>query len=420
MTTQITEKSKHNHPLRRVRESLGFTLQEVAAHCNWSPEYLRELEQADDIDDTDAIVLSDTYGVDVVMVLEGHHGELPPKPMRALLRAQSDALDAGTRFAISEAAAVSVDASRLRKLLNERVGWGAITQFKNNTDYTHPSQGMPEKLAQLVRQRAKLPNGPVHSMTSLIRSLGIQIIVADFAAAIDAVSFATSRTGGVIVLNRGGIHASNAFGRRVTLAHELCHVLFDRSQMRDMKHFCAVTRQRKRTENKRLETFEAIERRARAFAMYLLVPVDDLRDLWRQIEHHPTHRRVRIVMEYFGVGYEAARAHLDNAELLSLTEPLMLVETDTPLVWEERDALPLHEGEQLNAIPLVRRGAYLDLVLRAWQREVLAESGAREALRVSRLQWPQVSPHLTRSSTPGHSGGWLTSASILGVMRSGG
>ena len=68
--------------------------------------------------------------------------------VRALLRAQAEVLDAPSRFAVAQAAAVAVDAGRLRKLMGEQVGWGSMTRFGHVADYSHPGQGIPEKLAR--------------------------------------------------------------------------------------------------------------------------------------------------------------------------------------------------------------------------------------------------------------------------------
>jgi len=278
---------------------------------------------------------------------------------------------------------------------------------------------MPEKLAAQVREQVRLDDDPIPSMVTLVQGLGIQIVVADLAPEIDAVGFAASQTGGVIVLNRSGKHAANAFGRRVTLAHELCHLLFDRTQMRGINKFCAVSRDRRRTTTKAPSRFEEIERRARAFALYLLVPIGALDRLWRRTEGHAAHHRARLVMEQFGIGYEAARAHLQNAGLLSLQEEISLVDTEPPLAWEARDALPIHASSHLDRVPLNRRGIYLDLVARAWRQGALTESGARDALRVTRAAWPPVAAYLTapHSLIAPACTDWESSAARLGLPR---
>jgi len=414
--TVTQENTTMPHPLTRIRESLGFDLGEVAAYCTWPPAKLREIERSEDIDDGDAARLSDAYGVDVVRVLDGIAAEMPAPTIRGLLKAQAEALDAHSRFAISEAAATANDAAVLKKALGEPVGWVKLSQrFKHDPDYGHPRDGAPAMLARKVRGALRLAADPVPSMLEVVSRLGIHVIVADLVDHVDAVSFAMPTTGGVIILNSSGSRAKSAFGRRVTIAHELCHVLFDRPKMRKFQEFCWHTRPTAE-DAKRLETFDAIERRARAFAVYFLAPLEVFQESWGQLESLPDHARVRLLMERFGIGYEAVRGHLDTAGLYPVRKHMTLVETETPPAWEERDPLPVHRAQALACVPLHRRGQFLQLVERAWQRGVLSESGARDALRVQLGDWPSVKAYLVARSRPwSNANEWRTSSAVVGL-----
>ena len=70
----------------------------------------------------------------------------------------------------------------------------------------------------------------------------------------------------LIVLNPSCPDASGVSGRRITLAHELCHLLFDRSRMQSLARF----------EGSTANTDRLIEMRANAFAVELLVPMSTL------------------------------------------------------------------------------------------------------------------------------------------------
>lgn len=407
-------------PLARLRESLGFSLDEVAAHCRWSISHLRQLEASDDIDDDDALTLSAAYGVDVVRALEGHSSEMTPVSLRALLRAQASHLDADSRFAITEAAGVAFEAAELRKLLHEDTGWQRVSRFRHQATYDHPRNGVPEKLANQVRAKLNLGDGPIMSLQrDVLQKLHIQVIVTQMAEHIDAVSFASSSTGGVIVLNRSGSHARSAFGRRVTLAHELCHILFDRPKMRDFRGFCSIAkRPQSRADERRQDSAEAIERRARAFAVYLLAPRDAFSESWRSIIGLSEEDKVRAMMERFGMGYEAVRSHLENLELLELRREINLVNTEVPAVWDERDPLNINLESELEGISFSRRGGFLDLVGRCWERGVLSESGARAALHTSLSQWPLVLDFLAQRYCKGLAQrAWITSSASFGLFK---
>ncbi len=77
---------------------------------------------------------------------------------------------------------------------------------------------------------------------------------------IRGVAFAGAGFAPQIVLNRTHGFNVNAAGRRFTVAHELCHVLFDRTRARRLAHASGKW------------ASPAIEKRANAFAAYLLMP----------------------------------------------------------------------------------------------------------------------------------------------------
>ena len=160
-----------------------------------------------------------------------------------------------------------------------------------------------------------------------------------------------------------------------------------------------------------------MERRARAFAVYLLAPLEELERIWKSLGSTATlSHRVRVMMERFGMGYEAVRSHLENARLLGLRRKMAKVSTETPAAWNERDPLPVHTGDALTVVPLPRRGELLNTALRAWQAQVLTESGVRDALRVPLADWPAVKESLVARKRETHV--WATSYAALGPPTS--
>ena len=63
-----------------------------------------------------------------------------------------------------------------------------------------------------------------------------------------------------IVINLAHVYNSNEEGKRFTIGHELCHILFDRTRARRISHVSGSWAPR------------GIEKRANAFAAYLLMP----------------------------------------------------------------------------------------------------------------------------------------------------
>ncbi len=145
---------------------------------------------------------------------------LAPVTVRALLRAQASHLDADSRFAITEAVGVAVEAGELYELLDEPTGWSVVSRFRHNPQYAHPRDGVPEKLAMQVRRKLNLGDGPsYHSTRRAAATPHSRDRYRELAEEIDAVTFATPVPVGLRPKS-----ARMACGRRsaaVTLAHEL-------------------------------------------------------------------------------------------------------------------------------------------------------------------------------------------------------
>jgi Zn-dependent peptidase ImmA (M78 family) len=121
------------------------------------------------------------------------------------------------------------------------------------------------RLARLIRETLKLNTQDDIDLDALIRSLAIDIREADFSdPVIRGVCVGAPAYKPLIIINRSSPDASGPSGRRITLAHELCHLLFDRSRLRNLARFDWDA-----PENDRL-----LEMRANAFAVELLVPMD--------------------------------------------------------------------------------------------------------------------------------------------------
>lgn len=103
----------------------------------------------------------------------------------------------------------------------------------------------------------------------------------------------------LIIVNSGSPDASGPSGRRITLSHELCHLLFDRSRLRNLARFDWDA-----AENDRL-----LEMRANAFAVELLVPMEVLIKPDGTVME--TSELPQIAADY-AVSFAALEAHAQN------------------------------------------------------------------------------------------------------------
>lgn len=359
---------------------MGFSVDEVALEAGWSKQRLNELERDDDADATETLVLTDLYGIDIDELLDG---DLDPSqmPASALLRARHEDVSAQTRFAITNAAAVARDARRLQRMRGEDTGWNEIERFRPRPEDDDP--GVAEDLARQVRDALGLnPGAPIGSVSRLIERMGILVIWAEMAPEIDAVSMATPELGGVIVANSAGTHMQTGCQRRVTLAHELCHILFDRPRMSSLDRFC-VTGGTDETAAHR----DNIERRARAFPAYLLAPRTAVERIWRSTADEED--KVAAVIDTFGLGYEATRHHLHFVSRLPRDRELE-VNAD-PSKWDTADPVPT-----LDTVQQVASDADIDpmrvrvLVPMVTRRDQMTDALAREVLRADPAQWDRI------------------------------
>lgn len=362
-------------PLKRLRESLGFTSHEVAQRARWSPKRQLELEASADVLDCDeALILEVVLGVDLDAVLEGRAVK---SPLAALLKGQASELSAQARFGLTEATSVALEVQRLRALLGDEAGLGVVGDFQANGDYGHPDGGVPENLASFVYKQLKLHERgdvPLSMMQDVLAPLGVVVLWQPaLPPSIDAVALASDATGAVIVANPRGAHMATAEGRRITFAHELCHLLFDRPEMHRFSRACKI----EGLTGQERDWFGRVERRARAFAPALLAPRAALKHRWESTSVQKTEARVRDIMHHFGMSYSATRAHLHNMGLYSLQqqlEPPRQAPEGSP--WDTIEPLPQppEEGDWLRGLalgPLIERALERDLVSRRWAQECL-------------------------------------------------
>jgi len=107
-----------------------------------------------------------------------------------------------------------------------------------------------------------------------------------------------------ILVNTKSAYNVNEAGRRFTLAHELCHILFDRTRARKLSHVSGPWASAR------------IEKRANAFAAMLLASPPAIR---RSLAGS-SDSEVRRLATDIGFGYSALVEHLYNADLIGDAE----------------------------------------------------------------------------------------------------
>ena len=136
--------------------------------------------------------------------------------------------------------------------------------------------------------------------------LGVQVQSVELSdPEIRGVAFVGADQRPTIAVNTTHQANTHLFGQRFTLAHELCHLLYDRDRARALALASGPW------------TSADIEKRANAFAAMLLIPTPAVR-AW-VAQHGPLEDRdaVRKLAEELQVGFQATLRHLTNLDFLS-------------------------------------------------------------------------------------------------------
>jgi Zn-dependent peptidase ImmA (M78 family) len=123
------------------------------------------------------------------------------------------------------------------------------------------------RAAALIREKLGIPESSPIDIEDLITTLDVSIREVSLSDSnIMGACIGSPTYVPIIVVNTSSNDATGPSGRRITLAHELCHMLFDRSKMLSFTRF----------EGGGADSDRLIEMRANAFAVELLVPMSNL------------------------------------------------------------------------------------------------------------------------------------------------
>jgi Zn-dependent peptidase ImmA (M78 family)/transcriptional regulator with XRE-family HTH domain len=252
---------------------------------------------------------------------------------------------------------------------------GQITRFAPAGPPSDPPYVQAEDLADRVRQALRLGVAPIRSMVALLSELGIRLVWTErLPEDVKGLSFHDPRVGPSVVVN-----ASRRawWTLRSTIAHELCHILFDRVPA---SPFGTVSRRAPSL---------PLEQRADAFAYYFLAPREGVQHFFETRGRTPfelDRSDVHAFANHFALGIEAATWHLKHLGWLTEQQRRELVaqrypiepDMDTESPWASPELAPFMalgvELERLGLVPLALTAYARDLITQGRLREVLGLS----------------------------------------------
>lgn len=210
------------------------------------------------------------------------------------------------------------------------------------------------------------PDEPIIGLLpKLEKELGIPVVQVDIPGPFVGATIENGSFRGIAV-NMGGINA-NVWTRRMTVAHELGHHLWDPSD--DLRQLRIDERDDIEGNSKALA--DPIEVRANAFAAEFLAPQAAVVHLYEQYGGGP--EAVSRLMQQFGVSFTALKWQLHNGSEGRINQATLrsLVNT-TP-----SDAWKVDEGQRTDYFPFpttafVRRGRFVDLCISAMDANLIS------------------------------------------------
>lgn len=362
--------------LRERREQLGLTERQVASQTHLTPELIVGLEEGRRRPVREYEKVARAIGLDERMLSyrTGADGNRSVAVRLRDLRDEKTALTPSVVAALAEAAWVAMTQIRIESGLQLPVEGNMFGEDPFYGRAGHPAYKVGYDLADAFRTKLGLGGNPIPSMRALVeQKLHIPVIQADLGR---CVAGATVEINGrrAIVVNLSGRN-QNVFIRRSTVAHELCHLLFDpRDRLRDLR-----VDEYDDLERREDQITDPVEQRANAFSVQVLAPRLTALRLYRDATSSDP---LGQVLDHFGISFTAARYQIWNA--MQRGAPLESINTDSRAPapeWEGREAYTTtyHPIRELADHP-ERAGRFSALVVRAADTGIISWDTAGEWL----------------------------------------
>ncbi|MBF0348447.1 MAG: ImmA/IrrE family metallo-endopeptidase [Magnetococcales bacterium] len=337
--------------LRKIRESLlRFRLETVHQHTGIPLLRLKRIENGDAPDIAEIELLATAYGIPADTLAEDPIQFNPQNGVHLLARS-SEFMDwtEYVRYQIVQISNAANDVAKLQAMFANRgyptpsvADFPPLPAMRSNSSPWEQGRD----LAHAFREYYGLGNTPLSSVRDFVLDLNVITLLycklGDLGPA--GLTFANANQNAVVALNLDGKN-SNPTARRVSLAHELCHVWVDWRRPTPLAKISGYPAPRQ------LE----VEQRANAFAIRLLCPetvinnhLDNSRDGLRTAEY---------LIREFGLPYSAAKNYLQHTCSITITDrpPPTLRAVGIDQRWEAGEQpegvynFPLHE------VPIERR-----------------------------------------------------------------
>lgn len=245
----------------------------------------------------------------------------------------------------------------------------------------HPAYKVGYELAHKTRKLLQLPPGePISSIRDLCRKINIPYILTELSPAIAGATVATKNSRCIIANTKG--KNENPLIRRIAIAHELAHFLWDPDDFLDSINVSLYSNLDSIYNNDP----QLIEQRANAFAVEFLMPSNYIKN--RETGEHLTDY-IRNTMLKYGTSFTSTKYHLfinkkiTEAELQSLDNSSSKVPTQSDDEWKAQEDFTL-DYFPIRSTPINKRGLFAFLVCKALKKKLITEDSAASFLECSK------------------------------------
>ena len=268
---------------------------------------------------------------------------------------------ASTVLQLSEAAWVISRQAALQNQLEVALGAPRVAMPRHDSNFSYPAYETGYRLASRTRELLGLDaESPVESVRKIIEEdFGLPLIQLQMDTRFAGATLANGSVRGIVV-NESGMN-SNVWVRRMTLCHELGHLLWDPS---DRLQQVTVDAYADLDMSDRETRRDQSEIRANAFAIAFLAPPTAVKRI-ADVCSTPLHV-VSEVMKTFGISATAAKHHVRNVTKLDTFDSWTDQFPDPKNQWVAMENLTL-DYFPIQKTPLSRRGKFAWYVAKAFE-----------------------------------------------------
>jgi Zn-dependent peptidase ImmA (M78 family) len=382
----VSEPDEPASTLKARRAALNLTPQQLARGAGVTPAIVEKAEVVGNvcsIRDLEKIAQALALNEHLLGFTSGAGGDMR---LGVRLREMTQANDAQHFSAtdvlnLTEAAWVVFTQSELLRLLNEHGPLATRDRFAPDPDYRYPTFERGYLLAENARKLLRISDSePIRSVKQLVEeTLGIPVIQEQLAERFAGATIANGSDRGIVINERG--QNSNVWVRRMTIAHELGHLLWDPdSSLNRLK----VDRYDDLQADYVPERMPAgapkdpVEIRTNAFAISFLAPRQGVRAIASKNDDNT--KLVSEVMETYGVSATATKHHIRNVTGRDVAAVHI---RDLPGPSDESIAAENMAVDwfPLGSTPISRRGRFSFFVVKAFRAGLISGDTAAIYLR---------------------------------------